>query len=482
LRSPPDPQFPENNVSDIRLIGVCGAGAMGSGIAQVAAQTGHRVIVYDLFAPARERSQTQISDGLSQLAKRGKLTTEQAGSILANLSWTDDIASLAQCDLVIEAIIEDLSAKQALFEQLESHLRPDAVIASNTSSLPIARLARSLREPARFVGMHFFNPATVMKLVEVVSGPATDAGVAARIAELAQSWGKVAVPVADVPGFIVNRVARPFYGEAFRCLQQQGAAAEVIDYLFRNSAGFKMGPLELTDLIGQDINFAVARSVHESYFGQTRFVPQLVQAALVDANWLGRKTGRGIYDYSAGTPAVSPAPRAGEAHVAAPARPQEVKAGERFELDGVILMFSRGQTARAESAELGKPVAVLDWFDAATATGAGFSASNEQAAQAAIGLLKAWDLAPYRLADRPGLIVLRTLAQIANSAGDAVLEGVSSEQGIDDALRYGANYPFGPIAWAKRIGTGTLEMVLSAIAKATGQPMYNPSEYWSGAH
>lgn len=467
-------------MSDIKLVGICGAGAMGSGIAQVAAQAGHRVIIYDVFAPSRERSRTQIAAGLEQLATRGKLEVEQASAILSNLSWTEEVSALADCDLVIEAIIEDLSAKQALFTELEDHLRADAIIASNTSSIPIGRLARSLRQPGRFLGMHFFNPATAMKLVEVVSGPATDGGVAGRVAELAQRWGKVAVRVADVPGFIVNRVARPYYAEAFRCIQQQGAAHDVIDHLFRASAGFRMGPLELTDLIGQDINFAVARSVHESYFGQTRFAPQLVQASLVDANWLGRKTGRGVYDYAGGAAPTPPAPCEGAARADAPARPEEAKEGQSFEIDGTVILFSQGRTARAESARLGKPVAVLDWFDAPKATAAGFAASSEEAAEVAIGLLKAWNLEPYQLADRPGLIVLRTLAQLANSAGDAVLEGVANEQGIDDALRFGANYPFGPIAWARRVGIGTLTAALSAIAQATGQPMYNPSEYWLG--
>ncbi|MEO0033583.1 MAG: hypothetical protein RIS94_3341 [Pseudomonadota bacterium] len=466
-------------MTHIAKIGVCGAGAMGSGIAQVAAQAGHPVVVYDVFAPSHERSRAQIAKGLGQLVKRGKMAEEQVAAVLAAMAWTDDIAALSDCDLVIEAIIEDFAAKQTLFAQLEDQLRPDAVIASNTSSLPIARLARSLRVPGRFVGMHFFNPATVMKLVEVVSGPATNPAIAEQIATLARSWGKVAVPVADVPGFIVNRVARPYYAEGFRCVEQRGAAPEVIDHLFRAAAGFRMGPLELADMIGHDVNFAVARSVYDSCFGQTRFVPQLVQSALVDANWLGRKTGRGIYDYADGKAPEVPASLDGAVLPGAPDRPQNIVPGAGgFTFDGVWVQCSRGSTARVESAELGKPVVLLDWFDGATATAAGFAASSDDAADVATGLLKTWDLQAYRLADRPGLIVLRTLAQIANAAGDAVLEGVADEAGIDDALRFGANYPFGPIAWAKRIGAGALAAVLSAIADATGQPMYNPSEYW----
>lgn len=466
-------------MSEVRQVGVCGAGAMGSGIAQIAAQAGHRVVVYDVAEASRGRSQAQIEGGLAQLVKRGKLDEAQAGAVLAAMEWTGDIAALASCDLVIEAIIEDLAIKQALFAQLEAILAPDAILATNTSSLPIARLAGGLTHPARFIGMHFFNPATVMKLVEVVTGPATDPAVAERTAQTARSWGKVAVPVADVPGFIVNRVARPFYAEGFRCLQQQGAAPEVIDYLFRAGAGFRMGPLELTDLIGQEVNFAVARSVYDSYFGQTRFVPQLVQAALVDAGLLGRKTGRGIYDYADGKGVPVPPAAPAQPHADAPARPEAVTPGEIcLETADACIMISRGRTACAEARSAGRDVAVIDWFEGATASAAGYAASSDAAAALATSLLAAWGLEAFRLADRPGLIVLRTLAQIANAAGDAVLEGVSNESGIDNAMQFGANYPFGPCAWAHRIGAPVLAGVLTEIAAATGQPLYNPSEYW----
>ncbi len=460
-------------------VGVCGAGAMGSGIAQVAAQAGCTVVVYDTFEPSRDKSEAGIGKDLAKSVERGRLTQDGAEAVRASLSWTGDVADLAGCDLVIEAIIEQFDVKQGLFAQLEEVLRPDAVIASNTSSLPIGRLAKGLKHPESFLGMHFFNPATAMKLVEVISGPATPPELGARIAGIAKAWGKVAVPVADVPGFIVNRVARPFYGEAFRA-RQEGVAAEVIDHLFKAAAGFRMGPLELTDLIGQDVNFAVASSVWQSYFGQTRFVPQLGQAALVDAGWLGRKTGRGVYDYAAGQGPTAPAPVEAEPLANAPARREAPSpALAPIEISGVVVRFTRGRTARAEAAEAGQPVALLDWFDGAYATAAGFAASDERAAALAAGLLAAWGLQPFRLADRPGLIVTRTLAQIANAAGDAVHEQVSDRAGIDSALRFGANYPFGPFAWSEKVGAAALAATLTAIAAATGQPMYHPSEYWS---
>lgn len=467
-------------VAETMKVGVCGAGAMGSGIAQVVAQSGHPVVIYDVSEMSRQRSEVQVSNNLNQLVKRGKLDKDAAARARAAMTWTGETAELADCDLVIEAIIEDIAVKQTLLAKLEECLGPEAIIASNTSSLPIARIARALQHPERFVGMHFFNPATVMKLVEVVSGPATCPAVAEKVSALAQSWGKIPVSVADVPGFIVNRVARPFYAEAFRCLQQSGGKPEVIDHLFKMAAGFRMGPLELTDLIGQDVNFTVARSIHESYFGQTRFVPQLVQSALVDANWLGRKTKRGIYDYAEGNELLVPQHETSTTLSSAPPMPEAFGPGsEGYEIDGVHIRCSRGHTAKSESRTLGKPVALIDWFAVETATAAGFAASDDRAASVAAGLLGSWGFTSFRLADRPGLVVLRTLAQIANAAGDAVLEGVSTAAGIDKALRFGANYPFGPIEWGAKIGSSVLVETLSAIASATGEAIYNPSEYWT---
>lgn len=463
----------------IKKVGVCGAGAMGSGIAQIAAQSGHEVVVFDVAHAAQERSKAMIFQSLDQLVTRGKLDTQRADAVRTALAWTSDMNQLSGCDLVIEAIIEDASVKQSLFAQIEAQVSETAIIATNTSSLSIARLGQALRRPERFVGMHFFNPATVMKLVEVVSGPATDALVAQRIADIAKGWGKVAVPVADVPGFIVNRVARPFYAEAFRALQEQAAAPEVIDCLFKQAAGFRMGPLELTDLIGQDVNFAVASSVYNSYFGRTRFAPQLAQSALVDANWLGRKTGRGVYKYTDGQGPETPVIPESEPLAGAPAKPDRIRPDlPAFDIEGVQIRVSRGRTARAEAALIGRPVALLDWFDPNTASAAGFSASCEKAGDVARRLLAAWGLNACALKDRPGLIVLRTLAQIANSAGDLIFECVSDEPGVDDAMRFGANYPFGPMRWAHDLGVHALVDALAVIGDGTGQSMYKPSEYW----
>jgi 3-hydroxybutyryl-CoA dehydrogenase len=322
--------------------------------------------------------------------------------------------------------------------------------------------------------MHFFNPATVMKLVEVIGGVATDPTVAARVAATATAWGKVAIPVADVPGFIVNRVARPYYAEAFTAWNE-GVEPSVIDALLRG-AGFKMGPLELTDLIGQDVNFAVARSVFDSYFGQTRFAPQLRQAALVDAGWLGRKSGRGVYDYGA----EQTAPVVGavqDAPIEAVSQLLKVTPGDFVDRGGIALGRTRGLTAQAEAQRLDRPVAIIDWMPESASGALGFAASDDDAASAMRDVLAGAGVTAHSIPDRPGLIVARTLAQIANAGADAVLEQVADEDGIDQALRFGANYPFGPFAWADRFGRRALVDLLDAIADGTGEAMYRPSHY-----
>lgn len=456
-------------------VAVCGAGAMGSGIAQIAAQSGADVIVFDVAPVALESSRSRILGSLDALAQKGKLSEQAAQEAKDRLSWVSDLDALSDCDLVIEAIIEDAAIKGQLFDKLEAVLPDEAIIATNTSSLPISRLARGLRRPERFVGMHFFNPATLMKLVEVIAGAASDPDVCARVIATARAWGKVAIPVADVPGFIVNRVARPYYAEAFVALTQ-AAAPEVIDALFR-AAGFKMGPLELTDLIGQDVNFAVARSVFDGYFGRARFVPQLRQGALVDAGWLGRKSGRGVYPYPAGPQPVVGEKHDGAPHAAHQAAARAVVLGKGLvECDGVLVGQTQGASARAQSRRLKKPVAMFDWI----APGEGllaYAASDDAAAQVARGIAAALGRPVVRVGDRPGMIVARTLAQIANAAADAVLECVADEGGIDAALRYGANYPFGPFAWADGVGRDALAALLDAVADETGEAIYKPSQH-----
>jgi len=294
------------------VVGVLGAGAMGSGIAQVAAVAGHAVVLQDVDEAAIKRARTGIEKALAREAEKERLTPSAADAARQRISYRagEDLAALASCGLVIEPIIERLAAKRECFIALERVVTPEAVLASNTSALSITSIGAACRRPERVLGLHFFNPAPVMPLVEIVRGHATSDVVIDTGCNLVSRWGKTAVVAADTPGFIVNRIARPFYGEALRILDEGIADCATIDWAMRTFGDFRMGPFELMDLIGNDVNFAVTTAVYEGFFFDPRFKPSLTQRRLVDANLLGRKTGQGYYDYREG--AARPAPRQDE--------------------------------------------------------------------------------------------------------------------------------------------------------------------------
>ena len=279
-------------------VAVIGAGTMGSGIAQVAAQAGHKVVLFDTRREAVDKALVGLRKTLDKLVEKGKLTAEQAEGIHSRITPASDLKDLAGSGLVIEAIIEDLGIKKKLFAELEGILAADAVLATNTSSLSVTAIAGGLMHPERMVGLHFFNPAPLLPLVEVVPGLATDEAIAPRMTALMQAWGKTPVVCKDTPGFIVNRVARPFYGEAIRIYEEGIADMPTIDAAMK-SVGFKMGPFELMDLIGNDINFTVTKTVWEAFFYDPRYKPSFTQQRQVESGRLGRKSGRGYYQYDA---------------------------------------------------------------------------------------------------------------------------------------------------------------------------------------
>jgi 3-hydroxybutyryl-CoA dehydrogenase len=483
-------------------IGVCGAGAMGAGIAQVAAQAGHDVVVLDRDDAALARGRANIEKGAAALLKRGKINTDEADALVSRVSWTLDVGALAGAGLVIEAIVEDAVIKHALYAQLESVMDSSAVLATNTSSLSVSSLAEGLARPPQFLGLHFFNPAPIMKLVEVVSGMNTAPEIAAAARALMQRWGKVAVNARDVPGFIVNRVARPFYGEGWRALEEDAGDAATLDLLYKDLAGFRMGPLELGDLIGHDINSAAAQSIFDAYDGRTRFAPSPAQARLVAAGRLGRKSGRGVYDY--GDEAEKPTPNFVETdRQSAPgmlavgpdtAGLQSLlkAAGIQFEMKqhiepgfaeigNVLVGFCDGRSVGALATEFQKPALCLDWMrDPATALA--FSASCDEARQTGLQLAAWCGKRAVELRDRPGLVVFRTLCQLANAAADAVCDEVADADAIDRAMINGVNYPFGPMAWARDHGFARVAAALDAIAAETGDKRYSPCEIFRARH
>ncbi len=286
-------------------ISIIGSGTMGSGIAQVAAQSGNQVKVFDKNADALERSEKALDKILDRLIEKERIDSNRKDEIQKNINYVNDLADLADADLTIEAIVEDLEVKQGVFKTLESHQREDAIIASNTSSLSIASIASCLENPQRFLGIHFFNPAPLMPLVEIIPAVQTDKAVFDKTFTTIENWNKTAVKAKDTPGFIVNRVARPFYGEALRIFEesafgitQDQTGIATIDWAMKELGGFKMGPFQLMDFIGNDINYTVSETVFKAFYYDPRYKPSLTQKRYVEAGYLGKKSGKGFYDHS----------------------------------------------------------------------------------------------------------------------------------------------------------------------------------------
>lgn len=279
---------------------IIGSGAMGSGIAQVLAMAGNEVFLYDSFPAALAKAQKQLSSAFDKLAEKGKLSKEQANTQFSAIHFVDQLDALAQAELVIEAIVEDLAVKKDVFKRVESIVSHDCILASNTSSLSIASIAAACQYPERVIGIHFFNPAPLMALVEIIPAVQTDHRLAEKVKGWVLEWKKTPVVTKDTPGFIVNRVARPFYGEAIRIMEEGIADCATVDRAMTEVGGFKMGPFTLMDFIGHDVNYRVTESVFQSFFFDPRFKPSFSQKRLFEAGYYGRKSGRGFYDYSEG--------------------------------------------------------------------------------------------------------------------------------------------------------------------------------------
>lgn len=284
----------------MKNVGIIGAGTMGIGIAQVAATNGCKVWVYDANPKQVETATVGLEKTLSKLVDKQKISSEKMVEILSNISIATELKDFKDCELIIEAIIENKEIKTKVFTELETHVSENCIIGSNTSSISITSLGAELRKPERFIGIHFFNPAPLMPLVEVIPSLLTEKSLPEKIYNLMKEWGKVPVIAKDIPGFIVNRIARPYYGEALRIVEENIATPEQVDDAMKTLGNFKMGPFELMDLIGVDVNFAVTTTVYKDYFYDPKYKPSLLQQRMSEAKLHGRKTGKGFYDYSEG--------------------------------------------------------------------------------------------------------------------------------------------------------------------------------------
>lgn len=467
-------------------VGVVGAGTMGAGIAQVACLGGIETQLHDPIPGALAAGEQRLRGALEKGAERGRWSGEDAKRASGLLQVAPQLQDMAGCDLVIEAAPESLELKQELFSRLAEACDPEAVLATNTSSLPVAAIAAGVPDPQRVVGMHFFNPPALMKLVEVVAGPESSEAALWLVTQTAERMGRTPVQAADEIGFIANRCARPFTLEALSMLGDGVADAATIDRICRVGAGFRMGPFELMDLVGIDVNFEVAKSFWEQSFHEPRWRPHPIQQRMVSAGRLGRKSGRGYYDYAAESHR-SPDPEIvalGKSGGARPLPPAEI-VGEGELADALRAPASGGEGgpqlvlladgSLAELDEGGGSVGFhllgpLDEARLVELTAGRYTAPEARDGAeeffSALGLHVEW------VGDAPGLVLGRIVCQLVNEATFALQKGIGSAADIDTAMLMGFNYPRGPLDWGDAIGLDHVLAVLDALNVELGEERY----------
>lgn len=484
-------------------IGIVGCGQMGIGIAQIAAQAGHEVVLHDSRPDAATAACRGLAETWGRLVAKGKMTAPLAEAAMARLKPAADIGDLARCEVVVEAIVENLEVKRGLFATLEGVLAPEAILATNTSSLSVTAIAAGLKHPERVAGFHFFNPVPLMKVVEVIDGLLTAPAACDRLAALATGWGHTAVRAKDTPGFIVNHAGRGFGTEGLKLLSENVAPLAVVDRVLRDCAGFRMGPFELLDVTGLDVSTPVMESIYHQYYEEPRYRPQPILRTMQAAGLLGRKTGRGFYAYDeAGVGGsrvaaerswtAAPATRVwiSPRHPALAAKVAEVLRGCGATLstaampegDALIVVTPLGEDATAcilaEGLDGARTVAVDALFpmDRRRVLMSSPALTAEWAERA--GALFAADGVPVDLIrDSAGLIAQRVVAHIINIACEIAQQGIASPADIDRAVTLGLGYPAGPLAWGDRLGGGVLLALLEALHHTTADPRYRPSSW-----
>jgi 3-hydroxybutyryl-CoA dehydrogenase len=498
-------------------VGVLGAGTMGGGIAQLACLAGARTLLHDPDHAALERGVEALRANLAKGVARGRWSAQDAEDAAGRVEAMQSLEALAPCELVIEAAPESLAIKRELFGRLSEIVAPDCVLATNTSSIPVTAIAAGATHPERVVGMHFFNPAPLMRLLEVVAGEDSGEPALTAARALGEAMGKVVIDASDGPGFLVNRVNRPFGLEALRLVTEQIASVEEVDRCCRLGGGFRMGPFELMDLVGVDVGFDVARSFHELSFGEPRWRPSPLSARMVAAGRTGRKAGRGFYDYRDGphrpddpappAPAAPPAgagplviagalPLAQLLRTRAAAAGWDVRTPAEAQGEAPFLILDLGATEEDPPLQGGPQaicchegsLAVLDPGGSAVGFHAlpplepgalveltrgpdsiDAAASATETLFATLGLHTAW------VGDAPGLVLGRIVCQLVNEAAFAVGEGVGTPADVDAGVLHGLNYPRGVLAWADEIGLDHVLTVLVALGDEYREERYRPA-------
>ncbi len=483
---------------NLLVIGVVGAGAMGRGIVQLFAQAGHAVRCHDAQAGAAAQGVAAVSAQLERLVEKGRLSRADFDAMGARLHACQRLQDLAGCDVVVEAIVEDLAVKREVFRALEAVVRPDAILASNTSSLTIADIAAACERPGRVAGLHFFNPVPLMKVAEVIAAVRTEPEVVDRLRALTEGAGHRAVVVADQPGFLINHAGRGLYTEGLRIVEERVADPADVDDVLRDAMGFRMGPFELLDLTGLDVSGRVMTSIYEQFHQEPRFRPSSLVPPRVAAGLFGRKSGQGWYRYEGGgklAPPARPAPPlpAGLTLWIDPAASGAEGLRELARAAGVVV------TGQADAADL---AIVQPWGQDAThaALAAGvdparcvaldplpplalrrtlmLTAATAPAVRDAAQALLAADGTPVTVInDSPGFIAQRVMATIVNIAANIAQRGIASVADLEDAVPLGLGYPSGPLGWGDQLGADRILAILQGQLAATADPRYRPSPW-----
>ena len=490
------------NTPRFHTVGIVGTGAMGRGIAQIAAQAGSTVLLFDTQADAIAKARDALGAQWDKLVDKGRLDATDAAAHKQRLRPAARLAELAGCDLVVEAIVEKLDVKQGLFAELEGVVGPDAVLATNTSSLSVTAIAAGLKRPQRFAGYHFFNPVPLMKVVEVIAGLKTAAATCAALTDYARQMGHTPVQAADTPGFIVNHAGRGYGTEALRIVGEGVADFATIDRILRDQVGFRLGPFELFDLTALDVSHPVMESIFRQYYDEPRYRPSVITAQRLAGGVLGRKTGEGFYRYVDGSAQLAPEPAAPRVDDIPPVW-VSTRAARRAELYQLLkdlgAKIETGQSPSPQALSLVAPlgfdvttVAVVERLDPARTIGidmlvedaatrrrvlATNPATRSDMRDAAHALFARDGKAVSVIRDSGGFVTQRVVATIVNIAADICQQRVCSPQDLETAVTLGLGYPLGPLAMGDRWGPANILEVLFNLQTVYGDPRYRPSPW-----